>query len=450
MNHNQFAVLTNLTPYLIFALIVLSAKLIIIAHYGNSTPFWDQWDAEAENLYLPLIEGNLTWANMFAAHNEHRIFTTRVLALVLFYLSNGIWNPLLQMQVNAIIHVLALAILLWYITKALTHTAKNALLIFCTIIFSIPFGWENTLAGFQSQFYFLLLFSFIFLWAMTTYKIYSISWWLGTIAGMLSFLSLASGVTTLISGIIILALRFYINKEPDQVPISAIIILIMLTILAIVFTPEVPRFAKLKAQSIIQFLSAFSKVYSWPNKSTTIVILTMQTPILLFMYRMLYKKEYQPTFLFLATITFWLFGQFAIIAYGRAEMFNNTRYSDLFAIGLIINFAAMAILYNQAHSKVKWIVSILWILWINIILLGFINSKDDLIYAITNKLSISIEEETNVRNYIRTKDFSHLQGQHIHQHIPYSDSKRLKKLLDNPTVLSFLPSNIYSPNLSNY
>src|SRR6266576_6839573 len=56
-----------------FSLLLFGIKLWLINFYGNATPVWDQWDAEAKNLYKPFLDGTLSWHQLFAAHNEHRV-----------------------------------------------------------------------------------------------------------------------------------------------------------------------------------------------------------------------------------------------------------------------------------------------------------------------------------------------------------------------------------------
>ena len=143
-----------------FAAMLFGIKLWLIGTYGNATPYWDQWDAEAVNLYKPFLEGTLCWTDLFAPHNEHRIFTTRLLALALLTI-NGIWNPLLQMVVNAALHIVALVLGITLMTRVIGRNHLPALLVFSLILFGVPYAWENTLAGFQSQFYFVLLFSIV-------------------------------------------------------------------------------------------------------------------------------------------------------------------------------------------------------------------------------------------------------------------------------------------------
>ena len=56
------------------------------------------------------------------------------------------------MVANAELHVLALLVLVYFLRQLFTDGAKVLFFSFACIVFSIPYGWENTLAGFQEQF----------------------------------------------------------------------------------------------------------------------------------------------------------------------------------------------------------------------------------------------------------------------------------------------------------
>src|SRR5687767_9888688 len=43
-------------------LVVFSSKLLLMRQTPVTTPFWDQWDAEAASLLVPASECRLTWA----------------------------------------------------------------------------------------------------------------------------------------------------------------------------------------------------------------------------------------------------------------------------------------------------------------------------------------------------------------------------------------------------
>lgn len=434
----------EILPFIGFAVFVLGVKLAIIAIYGNATPYWDQWAAEADQVYRPWLEGSLHWMDLFVAHNEHRILTTRLLALALLELNGRIWDPLLQMKVNAAIHVASLSLLLFYLNKAFSPRNKTALFIFSALLFAIPFGWENTLAGFQSQFYFLLLFSFVFLWTMSAYQTYSINWWMGVVAGGLCVVTMASGALTVLAGSLILVFRRLIVKDKEGVAISAIVLLIVLAVVTISLTPSIDRHAALKAQSVPQFLKALVTVLSWPTNKLGVVII--QVPVLLLVMTIFFKKEYQsPAYLFIAAMTLWLFGQFISIAYGRAVGLTAPRYLDLFAIGLVLNFAALIILLSQANTKHKLSYGLGFVIWFATITISFFISAEKLSDDLKIKATKGLEQEKNVRAYLCTGDISHLQNKPF-EFIPYPYPEILKSLLDNPAIRSVLPGNIYMPN----
>lgn len=443
------SIIKSTLPYLIFAVIILSIKLMLIHHYGNATPFQDQWGAEANVIYLPFVEGKLTWAALFHQHVYHRIFTSNIFALAIFYFNNNLWNPILQMQLNSIVHVITLLVFLYYIIKHLsTVHQKIFVFIFCTILFSIPFGWVNTLQGFQVVYYFYLLFSLIFLYAMTVYKTYNTNWWIGIIAGALSFFSLALGIITTIVGALALTFRRYFMQEKNEVSISAIAILILITVIAINLVGSRPSESTYHAHSITQFLFALMHILAWPSPFL-IGALIVQIPVFILSWHVLKNKKYQITLpLFLITITIWLFGIFTITAYGRAVRAITSRYTDIFAVGLVINFVALLLLMDTNEVKKKLFYTALGSIWISVIGFSFLSSVTDLSQGLKHKLTTSLAQEKNVRAYICSGDFSHLQNKPLH-YIPYPDISYLKSWLDNPTIRNFLPGNIYPPNLNN-
>lgn len=441
INKTTYSNIKSILPYLGFALIVFTAKLIIIANYGNATPFWDQWNTEADHLYRPLIEGNLKLVDLFAPSNEHRVFTTRLFDIVLLYLNNGVWNPILQMQVSAGIHVLALTLLLFHIAKALTPSHKKAMLVFCTILFSIPFGYTNTLWGFQVHFYFLLLFSFIFLWGISAYKSYSYEWWLGFVAGILCPLSLASGAFTLLAGALILAIKRILTSNKNDIAITTIVLLITLAGVSIVFTPTLrPIDDNFNIQSIFKFWYTITTLLSWPDTKFGIGLMIIHIPALWLFFNILRKPDFQTAPLFFITaITLWLLGQFVAIAYVRGQI--TDRYLDLLAIGLVTNFAAIAILFNYAHLKRQLLFAGFWGIWITTVTFSFAPFIIEMNKELQSRFKGFLEMENNVRGYLCTGDFSYLQ-----KPIPFYDPVRFKSLLDNQTIRSILPGNIYGPN----
>jgi putative flippase GtrA len=170
-------------------------KVLFIKKFGSAVPYWDQWDAEADIVLKTYLNSNLSLATLFSSHNEHRILMSRIFSLVLFEL-DGAWDPILQMIANAVLHVGAIVLLVLIIQRIIRPTQFILLALFSTFVFVLPIGWENLLAGFQSQFYLLLLFSLLALTGFAAAAAFSPAWWGSILCSIAAYFSMASGALT--------------------------------------------------------------------------------------------------------------------------------------------------------------------------------------------------------------------------------------------------------------
>ena len=83
---------------------------------------------------------------------------TRASALALLWLT-GSWDPIVQMLFNASVHVAAIGLLIALLGRLLDLPRFLFFAAFALLFFAVPFGWDNTLGGFQLQFYYLILLS---------------------------------------------------------------------------------------------------------------------------------------------------------------------------------------------------------------------------------------------------------------------------------------------------
>ncbi len=433
-------------PIIGFALIVLGSKFALIATYANATPFWDQWDAEADRLFRPWLEGTWQWSSLFAPHSEHRILTTRLLALSLFAANASLWDPIIEMQVNALIHVAGLSLLLHIVSQTLNHKAQFSLLCFCAVVFSIPFGWENTLAGFQSQFYFLVLFGSAYFLALLHHETYTLKWWCGLACGLLTYFSLAAGAFTFFAGTAILALKGYCYRREQKFPFSAIALNASIAIGAVLLTPIVPQHAHLRAQSLSQFASALTTLFAWPSSNVLLGLITIQLPLIALVIKSMRNlKSCQLGHWFVIAMCMCLFGQIISLAFGRAAVGTASRYQDLFTIGLALNFACLGILKASVKPSLDNVILAAWVIWIGTVAFSVLSMRSQIEEQLQQKFMTGQAQEINVRAYVVTGDFSHLDHK-PHLDIPYPAAERLRQLLENPLIRRTLPSNINPQN----
>lgn len=438
--------IVNALAYVVFAAIVLAFKMYLVNKFGSALPFWDQWDAEAYSLYKPYTEGTLSWGSLFEAHNEHRIFTTRILALSLLEL-NGEWNPILQMVVNAVLHTIAVGVLVHLIYLSLGKKYLFELLCFSAFLLSVPYAWENTISGFQSQFYFVLLFGTLCIWLLVAYKPFSKLWLFGLMFGALAYFSLASGIFSVAAAASVMFLQFLLGVRRDTKQILAIGLLAVFMAIAIANTPTVEGHAAFKAGSVRELLAALSVVFKWPMATFNLVGWMCFLPAAVFvLWQLLSRPIASEKIWFLFALVVWCVGQNMALAYGRHTSPDSSRYLDLLAIGVLVNFSVLLLIFKKSSSSWRRPALILLFVWVPLTLISLASQTAPARQQLASKLELSSIQEANVRKYLCYKQPSALSGL-PHLHIPYPSADRLRHLLDDNTIYQLLPSQ-YKPESS--
>ena len=85
--------------YFVPALIPAFYIVYLISCYGVDIPSWDQW--ELVPLLGKMHAGKLSFADLWARHNEHRILFPRSIMLLLASLTD--WNIIYELYVNVIL-----------------------------------------------------------------------------------------------------------------------------------------------------------------------------------------------------------------------------------------------------------------------------------------------------------------------------------------------------------
>lgn len=426
------------------AAILFGIKLLVIGTYGNATPYWDQWDSEAHGLYKSFLHGRLGWEQLVATHNEHRILIPRLLAIGLLS-ANGVWNPLLQMVVNAGLHVGLVCVLISLLTRVVDRRYLPVLLTFSLPLFGWPYGWENTLAGFQSCFYFPLLFSIGSIWLVVFAAPFSAWWWVGIVLATCGFFSLASGVFAMAALAALGVVQYFVGVRTSRLHIASVLALGGLFAFGAALTPAIALHSSLKASTLSQLLHSWDAVLGWPIRVTILGPVLRNAPAVIFVMVMLRTRPpANDRRWFLLGLVILMAGQSLAIAHGRASGCVASRYKDLFAIDVLTNVACLLVLVHDVVGLRRWAApaAAAW----TAVVLGCLGSSvhkhcgDDL----QQRLETAQAQERNTKSYVLTGDISHLENKPL-LHVPHPRPDHLAAILDDPSVRAILPRNIGDP-----
>lgn len=435
----------NLTPILIASLflILLGTRAALISYAGSPTPFLDEWEADGALLLEPYIQGKLTISDLFIPINEHRIFFTKLLVLLIFNVS-GYWDVVLQMIVNSVLDAATVIAIAYALSRVLRGGLAVGAIVLSTLINAVPFGYDNAVLGFNTHFYLLLTFSFGALWFLIDSPAWSWRWWAGVLCAVGSSVCLASGNLTFAAAGGAQLLQMACGRRAGLREALGIAVLVLVTLLLVTTIPYVPDAEPHKAHSVGQFLSAFLGLVSWPAHTALGLVLIL--PTLVFLSRTLADR---PTLSdprwFNVAMFGWVLFQILALAFGRALLPLQNRYFDILLIGTTINFVSAFWLFQRfapRRSLMTWR-SFALAAWLFALALSLTHPQRHLPNQIEEWRTMLATGTRNVQSYLATGDSSFLFRAPAAE-VPSFYPKRLREMLDTPEIRSALPPALLS------
>jgi hypothetical protein len=164
----------------------------MVVHYAVNVPYGDQW--ELVPLIQKLRQGNLGFAELFAPHNEHRIFFPRLIMLLLASLTR--WNTVVEMVVSIALALGNFGVM----ALMLRHTLRPgrirlAAMVFTSLIIFSPNQAENWLWGWQISWFLNVLGVLTAVWALGVWRAPATRRLLvAAVGALVATFSLASGI----------------------------------------------------------------------------------------------------------------------------------------------------------------------------------------------------------------------------------------------------------------
>lgn len=429
-------------------LIIVGSKLWLINTAGTDLPYWDQWNAEAGSLFIPYINKTLSIVDLFKPHNEHRIFFTRLLSLGLM-LFNHQWDARLAMVVNAIIHSLSAVILFWIMIRLEGPKALGLGFLAVALAFSLPFSWENTLAGFQSQFYFLFLFSLLSIALLVLHKPMSIVWFAGVITAVASIFTMASGFLSICAVFLIITLRLLKEPETWKAGIITLLGCFMIIVISLLLTVTVKGHEVFRIRSFMAFVTAMGRNLAWPNiKHPRLAVVSMLPMIMLIFHYIRSRERNLKAEEMTIGLGFWVVLQSAAIAYARGGGISIARrYMDIMSMGMVVNAFSIVLLLTRYHNRSRTgrIWPALFGIWIILCGTGLVSlTSQTLRNEIPLRKYYYNQQAAHVRAFVATDDIRHLTGKQGEE-IPYPCPYYLAQILRDPIIRKLLPASVRQP-----
>ncbi|MHB8876809.1 MAG: hypothetical protein ACYC8T_24195 [Myxococcaceae bacterium] len=205
-------------PWVLTALAALGIALPVflsfnfVYRFAVDVPFWDQW--ELVPLLQRMADGTLSFADLFAQHNEHRILFPRIVTLLLARLSH--WDVRLEMYTGWLM-LLGVGTLLLVEHLRTFGRSSGAVALF------IPIAWlafslrqeNNLLWGWQLG---IMLCSLSFLasmWCLSASDRHTGRVVLAVVSAVVCSFSFSAGLAVWGAGLVLLLFRLVLISDPS-------------------------------------------------------------------------------------------------------------------------------------------------------------------------------------------------------------------------------------------
>jgi hypothetical protein len=429
--------------------IILAAFLLIaiprfyfVETFAVTLPFWDQWDAEGDFLLRPWIENRLELYDLWEPHNEHRILPTRILSLLVFQVTKE-WNNLAEARVNIILASIVPVTLIWTLFRTRMLTGIRWFVVPVILAqFALPFCFENLLIGFQSQFYFLMLFTLLSIILATYRPDHGATMLIVLTLSVISIFTMGSGLLTPVAVTGIYVLNSLGSRRILRREVIMIFLLLTIAVSGFLLIPNIPNYQGYRSGSISDLMNALGYILSWPVSGHQLPALVLWLPAIITIPLLTIHRKMSRADLVMAGCFIWSLSQGVAIAYGRGQELTEvaSRYTELFSLGLISN-AWFAIRFFE-HCRSQWIRWLPMTFFV-ILMYGHLTRFSMDMYDMQRNHRYSLIQMKNVCVYLKTSNRVFLQKPRYE--IPFPDPARLEELLNVPTIRKILP-----PPMSKY
>jgi hypothetical protein len=418
-----------------FILLIFGGKLWLISFAGSDLPVFDQWDAEGNQTFRPWLEHSLDFTRLARPHNEHRIVTVKLYALGLLAL-NGEWDAFVETTCNAAIHTFCAVVLLLLARRWLGRRPLILFGAFLVALFTLPFSWENSLAGFQVAFYFFLLFSIGHIALTFESDRFGARWVLGQLCGFLALITLASGFFSALAILAVAGWRFLRTRHWTRQCSATVVLAAAFTIAGILMMHHVPGHDVLRSHTAGEFMANLGRLLTWPGQAWLPWSLLLLAPAAWFVIQHLRRRDFSATDAGLLGLLAWEILQCLATAYARTGPEPASRYLDLLALNLVLGFV---FLFREFTGRAR-----VWLAlgWLVAVIAGLAHETSlHWRLGVLPRIPYHRAQEKHLRAYLQFGDPREISDKSWPE-IPYPDPRALLSFLASPQIRAIMPPSV--------
>jgi hypothetical protein len=432
-------------------LAIAAVRISLVAAYGNSIPYSDEWDSVIALPMRMLAQGSYSLLELLRPHNEHTLAPTRLVSLLQLLFNQNQFDNLPVALFNAVLiaAIWALPVVLFF------RHAPNPERVFAVILALVgvaPIDGADLLFGFQNQYYFLVAGSLGTLWlAASANSASKRSLAAYGATALVTCISMGSGFFAPLLGAGICALRAL--REPA--PRRGLLLRIAISLVAAGIGLGLLLHTGLVSSKQID-LAGIQRAFSclaWPYATSPVAGALLTLPFALFSLQLLWRGSSRPLDWFAFGIGLWAAAQASAIAIDRhvdaTSMAVMSRYLNIILFWPLMNVFSVTrlamLLRERARSRAADAVLALLPVLAGVALIGcVVRLMPATLATIALAGQQHVQQADHVARYVRTGDPDALYGAG-HMQLPYPDIPRLRGLLDAPDVRRGLPVNIRAP-----
>lgn len=396
-------------------------------------PFYDEWDAEASAMYSKLETNSYSLRNLFDPHNGHRIAFTRITSIIL-YILNGSWDPELQLLVNAFLHALSAALLFYFLSAHQYRSERACSALVILVLFAIPYSWMSILVPFQTQFYYMILFSIVSMHGLCKENYY-----VGVGFAILSYFSMTPGAFVLPAYMMVVLTGCIRDQSIRKKELTILVLLGFLFLFFVVAQGSDTSTTTYSSRSIKDFVISLIAALWWPFNASNVIGAIIHLPVFFTFLKALRDSEVPKLYL---TIAWFVWLQIFAMAFfrGAGGVPPANRYWEILLIGMVISF--LSAFYFIYRSNKRLAANAFFLVWLSVASFGMYQLA--MVSLTTGLKSRMAQNETAlalVTEFIDTGNEGLFDGFESLE-ISYPDTGRLITMLRDPNIVSILPTSI--------